>query len=871
MKRAAGLFLLLCILSAAGVSPAADSFAIHKLGTMNFRPQKMREHPRQDNWIGGLSLAVSENDWPLLFCLPYFDGNIFAYTADRSMWWDLKWGYVSPVPVETKRLPAQDQGPVRPVLLRHIPTLESKGTVLQKSIVEKDWVHERYRYIYDDGDIFEAVYSRLAPGFMFSATGETLRFFADNWVNFQLSGRPDKERGIADWTRLGKKLLSHVESHKREYLPHDIARNIVPWVAYGGSTIDYLSVCVRPRAFACAVESGVEVRSGNVDFEGEGMKEPWLLVWFGEGSPLFSHTLPGFLAGVGGYGLHQMDCPFLLILEKRPQYIVLYRDGLTLEHEKESIGRVILMPLRGMNFFEISETEKWSKERKLPDEIVEQCRFWTSRMLDYPLTVKETVSVDSAGKVIVKNEFAYEALDDNWNFPRKRIAPISPMVGTAYAFEFPMKFSSEPLNCHYFTRFGNYMAVEGKEQYTYELGDMKKYIWETPEVPELTTEEEKALAAKLDGEVLRMINAGHLAPLLSFRLPYLFGERRHWESPSELLYSLSIIADFLRPETKKTLKAYLAKEAADYPPGTLIMDGKPRVSYPLRQEIRDEFKNILTYTPEMGKKRPEVLYHLWWYAEKLDSWDYIGKNWDLIDRIFRVNFNSMDWATSLFGTLRSQRVTMDLGIHDINCFIAGAIGYARLARHFGKKNESDLAYALASKWLMMRFACSRFDESMYEEDMIRRSSAVRPSDSWWQKNVVEAMGLRQVFSMNQFGIMLDRSTTRYPEPDLRYKNVFPEIGRFLYDYNRENEQRPLGSVLDANPIWYISGGVLEPGPGVCYGRFLAAAYIMRMPSERLVRYLGEPDCIGDLFFFQKAAAVLQRSPQARWRSVFPGN
>lgn len=880
MRRALRIAVLSAFLcSGCDVSSAEQVFHTHEFGTMNFRPQKVHEHPQQDNWIGGLTLIAAENHWPLLFQMPFFDGNYSARGSTlgcdhRCFWWDVQWGYVTPVPLELRRLTPRDQGAFRPVLVRHVLTPASRGTVLEKKIANKDWAHIRYRYEYGDGEILEAVYSRLSPGFLFSATGSEIRLFAHNWVNFQRSGRPDKERGGANWTRLTKKLVAFMDGHRGEYNAYDIMKNIVPWVAYGGQTIDYVSMCLRPTALAWAGPDGIEVRTGNVDASAPGMKEPWLLVWYGGGSPLWAHTMAGFSKRVGGYGLRQMDCPFLLILEHQPKKMVLDKDGLRLLYEKE-VGKLIVMPLRGMNFFEAAETEQWRSARAVPEEVVEQCRFWTTRLLDYPLTIAETVELASQRSSIrVTNKCTYESLKGEWKFPRTRISPVSPMVGTAYTYEFPMTFSTEPLNPHYFTRFGDYLIVDGKDEYSYEIRDMHRYVWETLDVPALDTEEERALAHKLDGEVLRMIRAGHLAPLASFRLPYLY-QTLYWQSPAELLYSCSLVADYVSPDTRRKLAAYCAQEASAHPPlaGTTVARGAPRALYPIPSDVQDLLEASGENILQMFKKRPEILYQLWWYAEKLNAWDSVGNNWDEIDRLFRHHFGSMDWATGFFGTLRCilPETGLPLGIQDINSFVAGAIGYARMAARLGKEPEACLGYALAAKWLTVRYACARFDESMLAENLIRPWPDMKKPGEWWKENVVDKTGTRQVFMLNQFGPMLDRVTPGEHVMggglNCRYRNVLPEIGRFLRDFNRANEQGPLKHILESDPIWYVSGGVLEPKADVCCQNFIAAAYLQCMPSDQLIQYLDEPDCVGDLFYFQKAAAALHASPEARWRSV----
>lgn len=868
---------ILCVVGSTHLPCGADdSFAIHKWGTMNLRPQEMQEHPGQENWIGGLSLIASENTWPLLFMMPFLDASPFATGTGlqpRCHWWDVQWGYVSPLPLKLQRLNPIDRGDMRLIVLRHALSQESRGTVLDRRIVDKDWVHVRYRYQYEAGQIFEAVYSRLAPGFMFSTTGDTLRLFADNWVNFQVAGRPDKEVGLSNWPRLTRKLLAHMEKRTGEYQRHEMAKNIMPWLAYGGSTIDYVSLCLRPTALAYMGKGKVEVRGGNVELSGSAMKEPWLLTWFGEGSPLYTHTLPGFQRGVGSYGLHQMDCPFLLILEKRPETVLLERDGLTLEYAGQA-GRVILMPARGVNFFEPEETEAWRNTGKIPETVVEQCRFWTTRLMDFPLTITEDLRV-SKDRVWIESKVSYERLEDNWAMPRKRIAPISPMLACAHTHGFPVKLSAEPLNCHYFTKYGNYMVVDGADSYSAELGAISKYVWERREVPELRTPEEKTLAAKLDTEVRRMIRAGHLAPFVSFTFPYLL-RTWHWQSSSELIYSCAAVADYLSPGTKKRLKVYLKNELESYPPGTFVAQGAPRaLGYLSQADYERVTKGAIPHLPELFRKRPEVLYHLWCYADKLDCWEYIDKNWSLIDTIFRYHFHHMDWPTSFFAMFRcrSPHMSYRRGIHDVNAFIAGAIAYARMAQQLGRDAESSLGYGLASKWLMMRFACAKFDEHMHEEGLIRPiPGSARMTEDWWEQNVTKTIGLRQVFAVDQFGVMLDRTTPVvtsrfYGGPSCRYRHVFPEIGRFLLDFNKELEQRPFGRVIETDPVWHFSGGMFAPDAGNCCDNFLAAANIMQLPPEQLIGYLVEPDCVGDLYFFQKAAAAINRTPQALWRRV----
>ena len=301
------------------------------------------------------------------------------------------------------------------------------------------------------------------------------------------------------------------------------------------------------------------------------------------------------------------------------------------------------------------------------------------------------------------------------------------------------------------------------------------------------------------------------------REPTCVGDSRvYWFDPGELVLTLSLAYPYLDPELQTQTRSYLRTEMARFPPLRLLpwptdswlKQGRAREPYqvPVRQSLN-------TWPPPGVSI--QTLYGLWAYAQYTGDWDYVATRWDEIQALFTAKKGSID----SYGE------------------IAGAIGYARLARHVGRSVEAAAGESAA-------VGAMRSGLDFYR--WLNQANALYPPDPSRPR---EKPGYRApVF----FGLT-------------------PEVGRYLHDTNLAAVEQTLDDVIgypDSNHLWYATrlGLQAETGessyhtPEIGWAVFLAQAYVRQQPQAQLRYWLDRPWGVGDLWYLQKLIATIEASP-----------
>jgi uncharacterized repeat protein (TIGR01451 family) len=288
----------------------------------------------------------------------------------------------------------------------------------------------------------------------------------------------------------------------------------------------------------------------------------------------------------------------------------------------------------------------------------------------------------------------------------------------------------------------------------------------------------------------------------------------YWHDPGELLYTMALAYPYLDTALQASAKQYMAAEVNGYPPLQDLPWGNSS-SQPtwLKQGIARErytipFRSDLNNWPPPAASM-SALYGLWLWSKNTGDWPYAQSHW--------AN------ATALFDSRRSSMLYYS--------DIAGAIGYARMAAHFGDTNayNSAVQAAVAAMQAGQDFATFRD------------------------------------YAKGQYLDPRDKPTGLYVPV---FYGMTPEVGLYL----REQTGGQAASHLIERESgdsglrwWYLTrvGDHAEVGetsfvaPIAAWSHFLAHAYIAGDSQDTLRQWLDRPWARGDLYSIQKIVATIQ--------------
>ena len=363
-----------------------------------------------------------------------------------------------------------------------------------------------------------------------------------------------------------------------------------------------------------------------------------------------------------------------------------------------------------------------------------------------------------------------------------------------------------------------------------------KYIWQYEEIYSISGAGD--LQQKLDREVQKIIQAGHLAP---FRA--LYGEisvHYYWFRRFETIYTLSLAYPYVSPSLQPQLLTYLQSELAQYP--VWITSYGDQFLKPDQGTSRNEELNL---TPQQKANEtsayeysyanwPKLMgvYSLWLYAQNTGDWSYIDQNWSTIKSFYNNNRGET-----------SQYYQS----------IAGAIAMARLASEKTTPDQAAASNAASD-------ATAGLSAGLNFADFVTHANNtfINLSDSW-------------LISRIYLGFVFEYLT--------------PEVTRFIND-NSALKQQAIGTANDASsftrgetlyPMWYLAQA---PHFSRWYGEGFSINYeiknwlfpyhrwLLKDPPSQLRLYLDVPDAlVGDYFYIQNLAGTIQAYGQSCWVDV----
>lgn len=586
--------------------------------------------------------------------------------------------------------------------------------------------------------------------------------------------------------------------------------------------------------------------------------------------------------------------PLLFVFSEPPvsiQVDALGRMAFLFDGEKPA---VVIMPLLGTGDLcgkqiptDVTEPEKWEWRRgeyetrarqwhnALPDDIRARCALWAERLGRFPVTAVETYSYDPAGDTVTATtDVEYITVREGaplW-------APLPPMLALAEDVGLPLKYSDAVVDCDYRTAYGPYLVIDGAQRYSWSLTGLSKYVFEQPALGP-STKESEPLEAELAAEVDKILDTPYLAP-------WVFETRRfgpmgnvYWRRPSDMAYFLAQVDPALDADRRNKAASWLKAYQEQFPfletpvlktfegprreRYTPLIDNDTRAGKPYYDVVGDP--GAVTFNVARGLADYYSLVH-----EKPDAEIY-----NKLVELMTISLQGVDWATGLWGLDMAPGVPhYARGISlDTECppqisneHLGNLVGFLRIARLCGQ----DAAPATALAWgRLARLAAARLALARYAFWLLPEQAVYSYVPSW-----IGIFGGSQVRIMDQFEICLRDETGYRWRTYIPFRDLTPEIGRFLRDYARAESAPFLDAVINAWPDWYLayapSSLGADSGSGIAqplnaYSVFIGRAWIMGDGVEGLSKYADVSWTErGDMFYLHKLAETVKACRGISW-------
>lgn len=606
------------------------------------------------------------------------------------------------------------------------------------------------------------------------------------------------------------------------------------------------------------------------------MDEPWILVWFAGMAPAGAHIYRHDVEDERGvsksrYGFNKepnaVDVPVLFRLEHRVGSIQWEKQQDLIFNFVDKAGKLAVMPLAGGKLFLPEETEKWGTG--LPSPMVKQCRLWSARLKDFPVSTIETfVAQPDKGTVTVKNQFQWNSFRDDWDSRSFKAAPIAPILALALVSGVPVKFFSkgqpvQPADYNFMDTAGLAMAIEGADEYEYRIADLGKLLQVPSRVSVPTEAGAKLLQEKLERHIRQMVEVGHLAPLL-----YIYGgiggtwfSHFYWATSAELGQALAMAYPYLSGPLQAKVVEYLKSEWAVNPPFQLergrYSSGRQRTPYEFPWK---EMDRQLTYAlnREAQYRQSDYLYNLFGVdaylrltGEKPNS-NLCEKASELVMQMLR----KQDWAIMGPARLRDVKDRHAVFYYNLqgaatyNRWLAGMIGFTRLAHRYGWEDKERLGYYMVAKLAMARIAQAHYVPQMYRYGLVRGEAE---SDNRTLLHIDTGCAL---IGRGPIEVGVHQNQEIPP-----FNDLVEEVGLLLGRYARSECKVYLNHLDYSMPFWYISEAPKQQAtehrtaPLQCYnGNVLAQYWILGKHRKDFTRYIDATRFIGDLYYIQNLAA-----------------
>ena len=667
----------------------------------------------------------------------------------------------------------------------------------------------------------------------------------------------------------------------------------------------------QPHGFAREVDGTVAVGSAMQTDELSLPAGAWLLVWFGTvgTSSRFSTYLPA---------PYPADCPLLFLFENAPT--LSFRQGLVAEFAPDQVGHVVIVPIFGDRYLiarrlakdslqpyrvswnrvmpaqlrpfacpTVPGTEGWGAG--LPDAVAATCRWWAERLHEFPAAASETYRYDAGSDTIeITERFRMVRVAPGG----RPFAPIPPTLALAREEGFPVQFTGPVVSTSVLTAHGPVAGVDGAREYTWRIAGISRYVRADRTPGKGTAPRE--LAAELEREVAKVLDAGELAPWYpvldddgagymgyydrGFRGHFVFG------NPAATITYLAEAYPLLGPATQKRLLAYLKALRHKHPPevmGFLPLGqgaSRERCRATPPQVVARLNKNFVAANFYVPLKLPpeKNLYHLARYYELTGDVAELKERWEDVLGVAHAWLAGLDWGT--MGTFRRpvrwQGRAGVGGVSDVNDLFAGLAGAVRLAGMAGDAGAETMFRGVFARVAALRVALGKYPRYLYRNELLRLPSK-RPdwmmdllAGSWhgylyttrWTR---PGDDVQQVWQMDQFGVHYCETRQRCWPGIVAFLEPVPELGLLVRDHLRPEAQALMRRVNESMPAWWTvycpcvqTWETSFQPPEDAHQLFMLQAWVLDEKPEHLTWRRDVPWLArGDLFYVHKLAEAIR--------------
>lgn len=358
-------------------------------------------------------------------------------------------------------------------------------------------------------------------------------------------------------------------------------------------------------------------------------------------------------------------------------------------------------------------------------------------------------------------------------------------------------------------------------------------IWDAPVVSDISTNADD-LRSKLEEEVNKTVNAGHLLPFRTiygeYKLHYI------WYQRGDVVLTLSRAYPYLSAGTQTKVLDYLKSEMNNYP----LWD-KDNVFLENTGGTRRE-PDILSaddmyFTTGSRATRLWYIYALWLYAQNTGDWITIQNHWTEIKTFYSAH--------------RAEALDSYSGI-------GGAIGMARLADHF----EDSIKNQAAADAEGGMSAGSNFE--LFVNRSIDRFYWL--DKDWWQSWVCDYSYCGFVFTNIQ------REVARYIDGNAMLRSLI--LGESAQGISAKYSVKAGEYIY---PVWYMAQGPMWSryygegsgiSPSVKNMLFPIHAWILNDSAEQLRIYTDVPDALlGDFYYIQSLTSTIESYGETCWEDL----
>lgn len=334
------------------------------------------------------------------------------------------------------------------------------------------------------------------------------------------------------------------------------------------------------------------------------------------------------------------------------------------------------------------------------------------------------------------------------------------------------------------------------------------------------------LISRLENEISKMIDAGHLRP--GYYNPGQFAANNsefvdYFDNPGETLYVLSIAYPLLSANLQNRLRPYLQQHfSAFFDPNMYATigwnTGAAREDMVLPPEVQNDLKNHPPRARARGfswEYPPFNFYAMWKYAQIFPN--DAGRIYDLA----RSKIN-VQWSASLSNDRFRERP------FEHNAYLAGYYGFLRLQEMAGRTTQdAQLRTQVTNEY--------------------NRLLALRA----------------QLFSKDSYWVN-DRYHKKHLDVSANFLWLVPEVADYLRQNRLSQVQAAVQEYEAVAPYWFVARFESSLGEGVMANLysipalFQARALILRENKAQLTKYIDTPAFSrGDLFYIQNLVFAIQ--------------